>query len=170
MHSYREIISLQMASSGEIRIDVSREMVRNQVIGLYEDAVTMSRSAKMKAGLLKMCSVLCAILVIILGMTVAMMSVFEFEEKQYFMVISGCLVSGIKAVIMIFNPEYRASVLKHVHIRSRKLARSVMEIIQTRSTVQDIKINLIELQKEFDELDLASFMATIALANSHETK
>ena len=66
-----------MASSGEIRIDVSREMVRNQVIGLYEDAVTMSRSAKMKAGLLKMCSVLCALLVIVLGMAVAMMSVFE---------------------------------------------------------------------------------------------
>lgn len=150
----------------EVRIDINKELIRDQILGLYQDAVAMSRKAKVKAGLLKMCSVLCAILVIVLGMAVAMMSVFDFEEKQYFMVIAGCLVSGIKAIIMIFNPEYRASILKHIHVRSRKLSRAVMDIIQSRTRAEELKESLITLQKEFDELDLASFMATVALTQA----
>lgn len=143
------------------------QLLHARVTGLYQDAITMSRRSKVKAALLKMTSILFALMVIVLGMAIAMVSVFDFEEKRYFMVIAGCLVSGIKSVVMIFNPEYRASILKQIHVRSRKLSRAVMDLIQRRSSAEEIRSALLQLQREYDELDLASFMATIAEAQTY---
>lgn len=168
-------------STGEIldqnvilaNVPTSKQILRQRIAGLYEDALTMSKRSKTKAALLKACSLITTFLVILLGTTIAILAVFDFEEKNYLMVILGCVVALLKSMVAIFNPEYRSSVMKQIHVRARKLARQVMDLIhrtlisgstQDHAVISDILTNL---QKEYDDLDLASFMATVVAAQTY---
>ena len=160
------------------RIPGSKQILRQRIAGLYEDALTMSKRSKSKAALLKIGSLMTTFIVILLGATVAILAVFDFAEKNYVMVILGCMVALLKSMVAIFNPEYRASVMKQIHVRARKLARQVMDLIHralksstdetsemdSHALVSEILTNL---QKEYDDLDLASFMATVAAAQTY---
>jgi hypothetical protein len=155
----------------------SMQLLLQRVSGLYEDALIMSKRSKTKAALLKLCSLLTTFLIIILGATIAIIAVFDFEEKKYIMVILGSMVALLKSIVGIFNPEYRASIMKQVHVRSRKLARSVMDLIHKTlrpdpnsnlvMTTDVVSSLLANLQKEYDDLELASFMATVAAAQTY---
>src|SRR5579875_3704361 len=82
-------------------------LFRQRVAALYEDALVLARHSKTKASLLKLTSLLTSVLVILLGLAIAILAVFDFTAKEYLLVIMGCLVAAVKAAAAVFNPEYR---------------------------------------------------------------
>lgn len=146
----------------------SSDNIYSQVDSFYRECIDMSNCANTKADLYRVLSIISSIVILICGISTAVLSRFNSEIISSIITVTSGIIISVQIFLSIYTPEKKAGLVKKIAQSLKKISRDIRRL---KSLPADEIPNKLEgYHLEVDDLDLSMF--NIALSynfKSNET-